>query len=89
MLLAGGVDGVSDHNGARWRRARRSRLAKTPRDLRLVGEQGARWTGSRIAHEAFGILSEDQENDYRHGWDELLGVRLKRFVEQDVSAPVR
>ena len=41
-----------------------------------------------LAHEAVGLISDGQQDDYHNGWHELLGVRLKRFVEDGVRTPV-
>lgn len=35
----------------------------------------------RLSHQAIGEVSPDHETSYREGWQDLLGARLKSFVE--------
>ena len=38
----------------------------------------------RVTHRAFGRLTVDMKQEYAIGWDDLIRLRLKPFVEQDV-----
>lgn len=38
----------------------------------------------RLSHEAFGHIDAETERNYGLGWQDLLGVRLKAFVEEGV-----
>jgi hypothetical protein len=36
----------------------------------------------KLSHQAIGQLGQDTQANYNAGWQDLLGVRLKAFVEK-------
>ena len=41
-------------------------------------------TSLRLSHEAFGHIDAETERNYGLGWQDLLGVRLKAYLEEDM-----
>lgn len=39
-------------------------------------------TRLKLSHHVMGVVDDDDRETYTHGWQELLGEHLKRFVEQ-------
>lgn len=42
------------------------------------------WTRLRLSHKAFGHIDAETERNYGLGWQDLLGVRLKAYIEEGV-----
>lgn len=50
--------------------------------------EGGRATRLRLSHRAIGDLDDDTERTYDAGWRELLGTRLRRYVEDGGASAV-
>jgi hypothetical protein len=48
----------------------------------LEPKQEGEVTTLKLSHQAIGQLSEDTQANYKAGWQDLLGKRLKSFVEK-------